>query len=85
VSLAWLYLLVPGTLMSTTMYFPLVRDRGASRPGTYAFISPVIAAVIGCALLDEKLDWGEAVSMILMLGTAVWRCEPPAFGWCPRP
>jgi hypothetical protein len=56
VFLAWLYLLVPGTLMSTTMYFPLVRDWGASRPGTYAFISPFIAVVIGCALFDEKLD-----------------------------
>jgi len=41
--------------------FPLVRDWGASRPGTYALISPVIVVVIGCALFDEKLDWGEAV------------------------
>ena len=68
--LAWLYLLVPGALMSTTMYFLLVRDWGASRPGTYAFISPVIAVVIGCSFFDEKLDWGEAVGMVLMLGAA---------------
>ena len=68
--LGWLYLLVPGALMSTTMYFLLVRDWGASRPGTYAFISPVIAVVIGCALFAEKLDWGEAIGMILMLGAA---------------
>lgn len=68
--LAWLYLLVPGALMSTTMYFLLVRDWGASRPGTYAFISPVIAVVIGCTLFGEKLDWGEAVGMTLMLGAA---------------
>ncbi len=68
--LAWLYLLVPGALMSTTMYFLLVRDWGASRPGTYAFISPVIAVVIGCAWFGEKLDWGEAVGMVLMLVAA---------------
>lgn len=68
--LAWLYLLVPGALMSTTMYFLLVRDWGASRPGTYAFISPVIAVVIGCSFFGEKLDWGEAVGMVLMLGAA---------------
>lgn len=68
--LAWLYLLVPGALMSTTMSFLLVRDWGASRPGTYAFISPVIAVVIGCTLFDEKLDWGDAAGMILMLGAA---------------
>jgi drug/metabolite transporter (DMT)-like permease len=79
--LAWLYLLVPGALMSTTMYFLLVRDWGASRPGTFAFISPVIAVTVGCAFFGEKLDWGEASGMTLMLGAA-WlalrpRSRPP--------
>jgi drug/metabolite transporter (DMT)-like permease len=74
--LAWLYLLVPGALMSTTMYFLLVRDWGASRPGTYAFISPVIAVVIGCTLFGEKLDWGEAAGMGLMLGAAGMALRP---------
>jgi drug/metabolite transporter (DMT)-like permease len=67
---AWIYLLVPGSLISTTMYFLLVRDWGASRPGTYAFISPVIAVTIGCWLFGEKLDWGDATGMILMLAGA---------------
>ena len=79
--LAWLYLLVPGALMSTTMYFLLVRDWGASRPGTYAFISPVIAVVIGCSLFNEKLDWGGAVGMTLMLGAAGLALRPGG----PRP
>ena len=57
--LAWLYLLVPGALMSTTMYFLLVRDWGASRPGTYAFISPVIAVVIGCTLVWREAGLGR--------------------------
>jgi drug/metabolite transporter (DMT)-like permease len=73
---AWLYLLGPGALMSTTMYFLLVRDWGPSRPGTYAFISPVIAVVIGCRLFDEKLDWGDAVGMALMLGAAFLALRP---------
>jgi drug/metabolite transporter (DMT)-like permease len=74
--LAWLYLLGPGALMSTTMYFLLVRDWGASRPGTYAFISPVIAVVIGCALFGETLDWGGALGMTLMLGAAGLALRP---------
>jgi drug/metabolite transporter (DMT)-like permease len=74
--LAWLYLLVPGALISTTMYFLLVRDWGASRPGTYAFISPVIAVVIGYSFFDEKLDWGDAVGMTLMLGAAGLALRP---------
>jgi drug/metabolite transporter (DMT)-like permease len=74
--LAWLYLLVPGSLISTTMYFLLVRDWGASRPGTYAFISPVIAVVIGCWLFGEKLDWGDAAGMTLMLCAAGLALRP---------
>jgi drug/metabolite transporter (DMT)-like permease len=65
--LAWLYLVIPAALMATTMYFLLVRDWGASRPGTYAFISPVIAVILGSTLFGEKLDWGQGVGMTLML------------------
>jgi len=75
--LSWVYLLIPGALMSTTMYFLLVRDWGASRPGTYAFISPVIAVGLGCAFFGEKVDWGDAVGMTLMLGAA-WLALRPA-------
>lgn len=78
--LAWLYLLGPGALMSTTMYFLLVRDWGPSKPGTYAFISPVIAVVIGCELFGEKLDWGDAAGMGLMLGAAFLALRPAPSG-----
>ncbi|HEX2943828.1 MAG TPA: EamA family transporter, partial [Rhodopila sp.] len=80
--LSWLYLLVPGALMSTTMYFLLIRDWGASRPGTYAFISPIIAVVIGCTFFGESLDWGEAVGMVLMLAAAFLALRPAG---APRP
>jgi drug/metabolite transporter (DMT)-like permease len=68
--LAWLYLLIPGALISTTMYFLLVRDWGASKPGTYAFISPVIAVVAGAVFFGERVDWGNAAGMALMLAAA---------------
>jgi drug/metabolite transporter (DMT)-like permease len=78
--LAWLYLLVPGALMSTTMYFLLVRDWGASRPGTFAFISPVIAVILGCSFFGESLDMGEAFGMVLMLMAAGLALRP---NWIP--
>jgi drug/metabolite transporter (DMT)-like permease len=68
--LAWLYLLIPGSLISTTMYFLLVRDWGASKPGLYAFISPVIAVIAGASVFGEQLDWGDAIGMALMLAAA---------------
>ena len=78
---AWLYLLGPGALLSTTMYFLLVRDWGPSKPGTYAFISPVIAVIIGCLWFEEKLDWGDATGMTLMLCAAFIALRPaPAAG-----
>ena len=73
---AWLYLLVPGALMATTMYFLLVRDWGASRPGTYAFISPIIAVVTGATLFGEKLDWGDGAGMTLMMLAAGLALRP---------
>jgi drug/metabolite transporter (DMT)-like permease len=66
------------------MYFLLVRDWGASRPGTYAFISPVIAVVLGCSFFGEKLDWGDAVGMTLMLGAAALALQPAAVRVVPR-
>ncbi len=69
-ALAWLYLLLPGSILSTVIYFLLVRDWGASRTGTYAFVSPVVAVVIGTSLFGEKLDVGDAVGMLLMLAAA---------------
>jgi drug/metabolite transporter (DMT)-like permease len=75
-ALAWIYLLVPGSLISTTMYFLLVRDWGASRPGTYAFISPVIAVIFGCSLFGERVDWGDGVGMTLMLVAAGLALRP---------
>lgn len=67
---AWLYLLLPGSILSTVIYFLLVRDWGASRTGTYAFVSPVIAVVLGTTLFGEKLDIDDVVGMVLMLTAA---------------
>jgi drug/metabolite transporter (DMT)-like permease len=68
--IAWLYLLIPGSLLSTVMYFLLVRDWGASRVGTYAFVSPVIAVVLGATLFGEHVQIADIVGMALMLSAA---------------
>lgn len=64
---AWWYLLLPGSLGATIIYFHLVRDWGASRTGTYAFVSPVIAVLLGVAVFGESLDPANAAGMALML------------------
>lgn len=67
---AWLYLLIPGSLFATVIYFLLVRDWGASRAGTYAFISPIVAVVLGAALFGEVVGPSDVIGMLLMLAAA---------------
>jgi drug/metabolite transporter (DMT)-like permease len=74
--LAWLYLLLPGSVLATTIYFLLVRDWGASKTGTYAFVSPVIAVVLGMTLFGEHADWSDLVGMVLMLAAAGLALRP---------
>ncbi|MBV9757477.1 MAG: EamA family transporter [Alphaproteobacteria bacterium] len=64
---AWLYMLGPASLGATTIYFLLVRDWGASRTGTYAFVSPAIAVLLGVTIYGERLDAASAAGMALML------------------
>jgi drug/metabolite transporter (DMT)-like permease len=61
------------------MYYFLVRDWGAGRAGTYAFVSPVIAVIAGMVLLGEPIGGFEALGMATMLvGAALaLRPEPP--------
>ncbi len=68
--LSWLWLLLPGSLGATVIYFLLVRDWGASRTGTYAFVSPVVAVVIGMWLFGERVTPSDVVGIVLMLSAA---------------
>jgi drug/metabolite transporter (DMT)-like permease len=66
----WLYLLLPASLGATIIYFRLMRDWGAGRVGTYAFISPVIAVLLGIAVAGEQVGGIDALGMALMLAAA---------------
>ncbi len=67
---AWLFLLLPGSLGATIIYLLLVRDWGASRTGTYAFISPVIAVLLGILVFGERVRPADAAGMALMIAAA---------------
>jgi drug/metabolite transporter (DMT)-like permease len=58
------------SLLSTLIYFFLVRDWGASRVGTYAFVSPVIAVAVGATLFGEHMELVDVIGMALMLTAA---------------
>lgn len=73
---AWLYLVLPGAIGATLMYYFLVRDWGAARAGTYAFVSPVIAVIAGMVILGERIGGFEALGMVTMLVGAALALRP---------
>ncbi|MBW3592133.1 MAG: EamA family transporter [Actinobacteria bacterium] len=60
------YLIVVGSLIGLSSYVWLLRVAPISLVATYAFVNPVIAVVLGWALLGESLDL-----RLLTAGTAI--------------
>ena len=75
--LGWLFLVLFGSLVAFTVYMQLLRDWGPSRSGSYAFVSPIIAVLLGAAIFGERLSFTEGLGMAAMLAGA-W------LSLCPR-
>lgn len=77
---SWGFLVLFGSLVAYTVYLRLVREWGASRAGSYAFVSPVIAVLLGVAAFDETLTRMDALGMGVMLAGAWLTLRPVAPG-----
>ena len=65
---AWLslaYLIVAGSIVAFTAYVWLIHHESPTKVGTYAYVNPVVAVLIGYFL------GGEALGMRTILGTAL--------------
>jgi drug/metabolite transporter (DMT)-like permease len=60
-----------GTFTAYTIYLRLMRNWGASRAGLYAFVSPVVALLLGWLVYAEPLGFDQAAAALLLLGAAV--------------
>ena len=67
---AWLFLVGPAAIGASTIFLVLVRDWGATKAGSFAFVSPIIAVLLGLVISGEALHPIDAVGMVLMLGGA---------------
>ncbi|WP_276121953.1 DMT family transporter [Pararhizobium qamdonense] len=63
----WSFLVIFGSLIGYTTYMRLLRDIGASRAGSYAFVSPVIAVALGALFFSEQVTVLDVVGIIVML------------------
>jgi drug/metabolite transporter (DMT)-like permease len=66
----WLFLVVFGSLVAFTTYLRLIAAWGPARAGSYAYVSPVIAVLLGVMLLHEHLGLREGAGMALLLAAA---------------
>jgi drug/metabolite transporter (DMT)-like permease len=61
--LALLYLIVAGSIIAFTAYVWLIHHESPTRVGTYAYVNPVVAVLVGYFL------GGEALGLRTILGT----------------
>jgi drug/metabolite transporter (DMT)-like permease len=66
----WLFLLVFGSLFAFTAYLRLLAVWGPARAGSFAYVSPVIAVLLGVVVLGERVGLRDGIGMALLLGAA---------------
>jgi len=85
--LAMLYLAIFGSLAGYTSYMFLLRNVRISKAATYAYVNPIVAVLLGWALLHEKLHGAEWVGMVIVLTSVavIIASRPPAAKVLPKP
>ncbi len=66
------YLIVFGSIVGYTSYFYALRHAPPTIVGTYAYVNPVIAVLLGHLILDEPVGPRTLLAMVLILGAVAW-------------
>jgi drug/metabolite transporter (DMT)-like permease len=65
---AWSYLVVAGSLVAFPVYVWLLQHCSPARVSTYAYVNPIIAVILGWAILNEPLTPRIAVAATIIIG-----------------
>ena len=82
---AWLalaYLIVAGSIMGFTAFVWLLHHESQTKVGTYAYVNPVVAVVVGHFLGGEAVGPRTIVGTLLVLVSVVVITAIPAAGSC---
>ena len=77
---SWLglaYLVVAGSLVAYTAYMWLLREVPTSLVGTYAYVNPVVAVLLGTMILGEPLTWRTLVGGGVILASVALIVSAP--------
>jgi drug/metabolite transporter (DMT)-like permease len=66
------YLVVFGSILGYTAYTYALRHASPTIVGTYAYVNPVIAVLLGWLLLSERITPRTVLAMALIFGAVVW-------------
>jgi drug/metabolite transporter (DMT)-like permease len=69
--LSLLYLIVPGSIIGFTAYVWLIHRESPTKVGTYAYVNPVVAVLLGYFLADEPLDARTILGTLCVLISVV--------------
>jgi drug/metabolite transporter (DMT)-like permease len=78
---SWLglaYLVSAGSLLGFTAYIWLLRAAPTSLVGTYAYVNPVIAVLLGAVLLGEPITWRTVLGGGIILAAVALIVRAPA-------
>jgi drug/metabolite transporter (DMT)-like permease len=64
---SWIFLVLCGSLIAFTAYLRLIAVWGPARAGSYAYVSPVIAVLLGVLVLGEHVGLRDGLGMALLL------------------
>lgn len=65
-AVAWLYLVVAGTMVTLNAYLWLLKNTSAALAGSYSFVNPVVALAVGVWLGGERLTGWVFVALPLI-------------------
>ncbi len=79
--IAWVYLVLVGSLVAFSAYAWLLKNVRISVVATYAFVNPVVAVLLGTVFLDEAIGWttivaGAAIVIAVVLIVSVRTPRP---------
>lgn len=65
--LAWLFLVIFGSLVGFTAYIWLLGVTSIAKAGTYAYVNPIVAVFLGWAVLREPITVRTIVAAVVIL------------------
>ncbi|MDF2530525.1 MAG: DMT(Drug/metabolite transporter) superfamily permease [Clostridia bacterium] len=65
--LALIYLIVFGSFVGYSCYIYILQKWTAAKAGTYAYVNPIVAIILGALLLGEPITISVVISMIVVI------------------